>query len=251
MDKSEPNGLSLEEQIRQIPDFKFDPEILNLAVRDRGKTDFLGFSYLEIEPTADFNSWHQAHQWVPLKNAKQVENFAEAIFSNDKSRHFIDGLDASTGEHMMKYINAVEASCHISRLLSTPNSSVLTDFSLAWMKYLKDDTQVHLHNIEESVSHSRDGNAGTQFWTIAPYLFDELKNSGVEELKAFESVLLWSKARQDVTSPAMDAKYPGIQDPYTFGNGNFWYLTKFVEGPSHILAREVGKHLAKQLSQLT
>ena len=134
-------------------------------------------------------------------------------------------------------------------MLSADNCDILTDFSLAWMEYLSEETQTRRQEISYKVPDSTDGSSALQFWTIAPYLYDQLVKKGIEEQTAFKAVLDWSASRNETRGTNLDAVYPGVKNLKNYGDGG-WFLSKNPDGESHKLAEKVGSHIADHIAPI-
>lgn len=215
----------------------------------------LGRDYSSYSTTGQFNPkifdrswevWQGQYPWVPVLNKKFLP-LARAFYLSPKAREFAEKLDPQTGAVMFEDLTLKGATEHLPRLLTTSEAPALTDFSLAYARALIPHDPERLDYLSQALPASRDGNAGCQFWGIAPYIFDRLRNPEAKTPaltpgQAIDAVMDWSNARKRYGSD--DAIYPGFYSSYL---DQGFYLHYSGTHSSHTLARRIGTHIADQL----
>lgn len=199
----------------------------------------------------DFETWYSHRNWIPMSMGKSNRNFAKTLFLNEDARRFVEGMSPEQGEQIFSKIRTNYTGLHLQRLLTTVKSSSLTDFSLAWLSYIKADPDNHYRRICKSIPVSIDGDAALQFWTISPYILGGLKENGWADQDAFEAVLDWSNARTPSgEKEEEDAVYPGIGDQLRRQTAGGWALTGEPNDITHQLAKRVGKNIAENIIKI-
>lgn len=246
-------GLS-PERVSEIPVLEIDWD--EMSGSQRGIIPVpLGRDYSSYSTTGQYTSqmfdrsweiWQKQRPWVPVKNRKQLP-LARAFYLNPEAREFVEKLDPGTGAVMFEDMTIKAGTEHLPRLLTTTEAPVLTDFSLAYAGALIPHDPERLDYIFQALPGSRDGNGGCQFWGIAPYIFDRLRNPGpgmqaLTPRQAIDTVIDWSNARKRYDTD--NAIYPGFYSDYL---DQGFYLHYSGTHPSHALAGRIGTHIADQL----
>lgn len=234
--------------IRQISDYPITWDDFHEAYYEGGKPP-LGAVYLDNDTDGSFAVWHKSHSWVSLNNSKGFPHFARSIYANKKSRAFVEDLETEVGQQLMNSLNERSSKDHIARMLSAEDCEILTDFSVAWMKYLSENTEARRQEIVKKVPVSTDGSSAMQFWTLAPYIYSSLVSKDIDKNTALRAVLDWSASRDEEKGINLDATYPGIKDLQRFGDGG-WFLSDNPDGKSHRLASKIGSHVADQIAPI-
>lgn len=248
------------EILRQIAKFSVDADEWTNARRETGKVDLLGATYLlhefkdhreraikERELDEGFAAWHLKYPELPESSHKGMPNIGPAIYSDEKSRLFIESLDNDSLIRVSERLRARQLDDHIARMLSSKGCAELEDFSIALLENLAIDNDNILNIVDESIPPSADGNSASQFWTFGPFIYKEFKEAGFSNEDSLKAVFEWSKARKETYKPGrLDSEYPGLENPFD----DDFYLSNKPDSTSYKLAQKVGKHIADEMLKI-
>lgn len=210
------------------------------------------------------DEWQSQHSWLPRYNAKNYDHFARSFFYNPQGRKFVEELDPQAGRNLVQKLDANKSGMHIQWMLTVPATAeavqdrfqgdeTLTNFSLSLLRYLVPNNELRERRLEAGAPDSVDGDAARQFWTVAPYIYDNLVKSGLKEEDALDALFDWGAARKKPeysSGVGHNADFPGTSNlrEISLGDEVGWYLSNNPSDASHQLAREVGAHIASQIA---
>lgn len=205
----------------------------------------------DIRSKADYRKW-EPRKVIDKDRLEWREKYhSVAYFLDPEARKIIDDWGDDLNEKF-KILREANIDNNLVRLLTHEHAPACRDFAIACMKYVPEMSDGEIHRLFPSIGG--DGDAGAQFWTIAPYIMDALKTSrfekGIKENdeEDFLRVMLWSKRRIKTGEWGNDAIYPGV--------GHFrdriidFYLPRDGFHPIHKFIGKVGEHIASYLEKI-
>lgn len=205
-----------------------------------------------IANSPEFNNWGPRRVIDSNRLEWREKYHAVAYFCDKEAKRVIDGwgegVDSKFGLLRNQNIDN-----NVVRLLTHKHSPACRDFALLCMRYVPDMTEKQIHQLFPTIGG--DGDAGAQFWTVAPYILEALKNDrftkGMEEndREDFFRILMWSKARLKTGSWGYDAIYPGLGELGREIRG--LYLPRDGFHPIHKFVGRIGAHVASYLEKIS
>ncbi len=249
------------ERIREIPVLELDDDEFLNSQKGGLSSIKLGDDFLRLAPDGSYSLkssgkswklWQSQHPWVPIENTKHRDYFARGVHSNPISRQFLESLDSEVGRVFIQDLKVRGGMEHTQRLVTAYDAPTLTTFSLAYWAALIPHDQERMAFIRKALPVSLDGNAATQFWGFAPFIFEKLRTPTLGQpsmtpKEAINFILDWSNARKPYGTED-DAEYPGVSSYFLLERG--FFLANTATHPSHALARKVGTHIADHLRPL-
>ena len=138
---------------------------------------------------------------------------------------------------------------HVDRLLQADRSDEERNFAMALIANVGDLVRNDKEIERTSRVVSGESSDTCLWWTLSPYIFDQLKTDNIIESDAIKSLLQWSltgKTFNDKTGTDKEVNLQGL-DLYnleSIGGCTFTLSTK-PGGPSHIFARNEAQRLIK------
>lgn len=202
---------------------------------------------LEVFKSAEYRNWPAKaalENLAPLRYWKIEHQYVkELLFSLPDVRAEIEQkISAGRLENTFSLLGTSNALGHLPRLFTHTNAPACHEFGLALLRYIDEiePEQIRSHTV---IPQSLDGNNAMQFYTFAPYIYQDLIERGLFPEEAFDAVLSWSMARVEINDRA-DASYPGIMAANIRSD---FRLAKNGDHPSHAFAQRVGTHIGEAL----
>lgn len=132
----------------------------------------------------------------------------------------------------------------------TLDNKVSAAFVKEWIAFVK---TLHPENDYQGSNDLRairiEGESVVYFWTIAPYLHDELKRMGNTASESMARIFKWvKKASETMSSDADEAKFDHTSYHNYIPSSKFDYVLGYDERmPSHLLSRLLSKSVAEAL----
>ncbi len=184
-----------------------------------------------------------------------LERILEAASISELKREHSPYVSGRASGHLFRLLFPREygiTACSKAELLDKAQNTVSENFAKEYLSYIIKlglRTNKEIRDVMEIIGG--EGTDTLMFWTLSPYIQDELKRFGNSAEKSMEKIFQWTK------EAGSKVVQNGFQDR-DFDYTDFWKLgirgVDFVLGldermPSHLLSRLLAKRVAESLNK--